>query len=125
MVRSTLRVLLIVAGCLFVALGVLGIFLPLLPTTVFILLAAFCFARSSETFHTWLIEHKHFGELIENFQSGKGIPRLVRIRAVIVLWLSMAVSMWVVAELWLIILLAVIGTCVTIYLCRLPTASED
>lgn len=50
-------------------LGLLGVFLPLLPTTPFVLLAAFCFARSSERYHQWLLQHKIFGPLILNWQE--------------------------------------------------------
>ena len=119
------RFMLLMLGCLALGLGVVGVFLPLLPTTVFILLAAFCFARSSERCHQWLQQHKYFGDLLRNFQSGRGIPKLARLRAVILLWLSMGVSMWILANLWLVLLLAVIGVCVTLYLYRLPSYSDE
>ena len=101
-------------------LGVIGIFLPLLPTTVFILLAAACFARSSERFHSWMIEHPHFGEILRNYQSGQGIELKVRNRALLVMWFFMTISMLILYQVWSTILLLTIGTLVSIYLLRLP-----
>jgi len=118
--KQTTRFLLMVAGWFFIALGVLGIFLPLLPTTVFILLAAYCFSRSSEHFHNWMLEHKHFGEILRTYQSGLGMPRKLRRRVLCLLWLSMGISMWVVGQWWAVLLLSVIGLGVSGYLLHLP-----
>lgn len=114
------KALFVVAGILSLAVGIVGAFLPLLPTVPLVLLAAFCFARSSETLHHWLISHRYFGPIIENFQAGKGIPRRVKIRTILVLWLSMGLSCWIVARLWLCLMLVAIGISVSIYLWRLP-----
>lgn len=114
------RILLIIAGILSLVLGVIGAFVPLLPTVPLVLLAAYCFGRSSEKLHQWLLRHRYFGPIIENFQAGKGIPRRVKYRAIIVLWLSMGMSAWIVGRLPLQLMLAVIGLGVTIYLWRLP-----
>ena len=112
--------LLIIAGVLSLLLGVIGVFLPLLPTVPLVLLAGYCFARSSERLHSWLVGHRHFGVIFRNFESGKGIPRRVKVRAIAMLWLGMGFSAWIVARLALIVLLFVIGLCVSIYLWRLP-----
>ncbi|MEZ5525787.1 MAG: YbaN family protein [Pseudomonadales bacterium] len=114
------RILLIIAGILSLVLGVIGAFVPLLPTVPLVLLAAFCFARSSDHLHQWLVRHRYFGPIIESFQAGKGIPRKVKYRAIFVLWLSMGFSAWVVGRLPLQIMLFIIGLSVTIYLLRLP-----
>ena len=120
MKEQSIRVVLIVAGWIFIILGVIGIFLPLMPTTVFILLAAACFARSSERIHNWMIEHPHFGEILRNYQSGQGIELKVRNRAIAVMWFFMSISMLVLFQWWSTLLLISIGTMVTWYLLRLP-----
>ena len=97
--------LLIVAGILSLALGVIGIFLPLLPTVPLVLLSGFCFARSSERLHSWLISHPHFGSILRNFEAGKGIPRRIKVKAIITIW---------------IVMLAVIGLVVSFYLWSQP-----
>ncbi len=120
MLQGTKRTLLTIGGCVSLGLGVLGAFLPLLPTVPFVLLAGFCFAQSSERLHSWLIHHRWFGQIIRDFEAGNGIPRRVKVRAISLLWLSMAISAWIVArpELWAV--LGIVGTCTTIYLWRLP-----
>lgn len=108
-------------GFISLALGIIGIFLPLLPTTPFILLAAFCFMRGSTRMHTWLINHKVLGPYIKDFQSGLGIPLRTKCIAITIMWLSLAVSAWIVPIPWVRWLLLVPGIGVSIYLWRLPT----
>ena len=121
-----LRPLLLVAGTLCVILGVLGIFLPLLPTTPFLLLAAAAYARSSEKFYDWLINHKWFGEYIQNFRSGKGIPMRAKIKAIVVLWISIAFSMIYATDiLWVRLVLGSCGLGITIFLIRFPTLKQQ
>lgn len=107
-------------GALSLATGVIGIFLPLIPTVPLVLLAGFCFARSSRRLHDWLVSNPYFGAIIRNFEAGKGIPRRIKIRAITVVWISMGISMAIVARLPLIIMLAVIGLGVSVYLWRQP-----
>lgn len=121
MKHHTIKILLISTGCLSIALGALGVILPLLPTTPFILLAAACFAKSSPRFHSWLLTHRHLGPIIRQYQSGNGLPSHVRWRALIALWASMSLSIWIIGQWWAVVMLGIIGVCVTIHLCRLPT----
>jgi len=114
------RALLVIAGVLSLIVGVIGAFVPLLPTVPLVLLAAFCFARSSERMHQWMIHHRYFGSIIENFEAGKGIPKKVKYRTIGILWVSMSISCWMVAKLWLCVMLVTIGIGVSIYLLRLP-----
>jgi len=119
--HHTIKILLISVGCLSIALGVLGVILPLLPTTPFILLAAACFAKSSPRFHGWLLANHHLGPIVRQYQSGNGLPRRVRWRALAMLWTSMSLSIWIIGQWWAVATLGIIGAGVTIYLCRLPT----
>jgi uncharacterized membrane protein YbaN (DUF454 family) len=79
-------------GTLFVLLGVLGIFLPVLPTTPFLLLAAACYARSSRRIYHWLLHHPHFGPLIREWREHRSMPYRAKRRALLLIVLSFAVS---------------------------------
>lgn len=83
------RYSLIVIGCISLVLGIAGIFLPLLPTTPFVLLTAWCFVRTSETFHSWLVQHKTFGPIINNWEKRRAISRRSKIFALIMLSISL------------------------------------
>jgi uncharacterized membrane protein YbaN (DUF454 family) len=116
-----LRTLLIVIGFVSIGLALLGIFLPLLPTVSFLLLAAACFARSSENFHRWLLEHPHLGPMVGDYLAGQGIPLRAKKSAIALLWASICVSLlFLITQLWVKALLLLIGLCVTVYLLRLP-----
>ena len=120
MTSRMLKGLLVVCGILCVALGIIDIFLPLMPTTVFLLLAAACFARGSERFHRRLVEHPILGPYIA---QGRGMTRRQKIIAIAVLWLSLGATMyWTAQAGWLRALLAVIGIGVTLHLVRVPMA---
>jgi uncharacterized membrane protein YbaN (DUF454 family) len=117
-----LRLVLICCGWLSVAAGVVGIFLPLVPTVPFLLLAAACFARSSERFHRWLLEHAFLGPPIRDYLVYGGIPRRVRRIALSMVWVSFPASAFFFAQaMWLKIALLIIATGITLYLVRLPT----
>jgi hypothetical protein len=86
------RILLIAAGTISLALGAIGVFLPVLPTTPFLLLAAACYYRSSKRMHRWLLNNKWFGEYIRNYKEGKGLPLKTKITALAMLWVTIGVS---------------------------------
>ena len=79
-------------GFLLVGIGALGRFVPLLPTTPFLLLAAILFSKSSQRFHTWLLNNRTLGPYINHYENGGGVPKKVKIKIIIFLWLSLAVS---------------------------------
>ena len=87
------RIIWISVGCLFVGLGAIGAVVPGLPTTVFLVLAAACFIRSSQELYDWLITNKTFGPYLKDYREGKGIPLKAKIMALalIVIFVSYAV----------------------------------
>jgi uncharacterized membrane protein YbaN (DUF454 family) len=116
-----LKALLIAGGTLSVALGVIGIFLPLMPTTVFLLLAAACYARSSERFYQKLVNHRYLGAYIRNSREGRGMRRRDKVVTLALLWLSIGATMiWTTDALWLRLLLAAIAVGVTVHVARIP-----
>lgn len=118
-----MKALLIVCGTIFVGLGIIGIFLPLMPTTVFLLLAAACYARSSDRFHRRLVEHPWLGPYI---RQSRGMTARQKAVSISVLWISLAVTMvWTAHALWLRLLLAAIGIGVTLHVARLPAFRPD
>lgn len=118
------RYFLLCIGWLSVILGVIGIFLPVLPTTPFLLLASACFFRSSKKFHNWLCHHPKLGPMVTVWQDGRGIPKRVRNRAILVMIVGMSLSAYIVDRFWVTIMLLCIGCAVSFYLCRLPICDE-
>ncbi len=110
------RYFLIATGWLSVVLGVIGIVVPLLPTTPFILLAAASFAKSSPRFHQWLLNHKFFGPIINSFKHGQGISRHIKIRVIIFVWLTLSFSMLMMKNFWVSVVLITMGVGLTTYL---------
>ena len=84
-----MKYILIVLGSISLALGVIGIFLPLLPTTPFLLLAAALYVRSSEELYNWLIHQKYLGTYIRNFREHKAIPLHAKIISVTLVWATL------------------------------------
>lgn len=116
------KAVLIFFGTLCVGLGVLGLFLPLMPTTVFLLLAAYCYSRSSETFHNWLMNNRFLGKYISSYKSGKGISVSQKISTISVLWISIGASIWMLAaSFWPTLLLLAVAIGVTVHLLWIKT----
>lgn len=116
------RGLLIAAGMSCVVLGVIGVFLPLLPTTPLMLLAAACFARSSRRFHDWLLANRTFGPLILEWERHRSIPRRTKLTAIALMSATLAVSIvFFVKPPWLQALLAAFGVALAIWMYRLPS----
>ena len=120
------RMLLIIVGVLSVSLAIGGVFLPLLPTTPFLLLAAACFMRSSDRLHRWLITHIWFGPYITNYQEHKAITRRAKVVTLLLLWGTLGYSaIWVIDSLPVRALLLLIGVGVTLHMLRLQTVTPE
>jgi uncharacterized protein len=119
------KFLLNVAGTIFLALGIAGIILPLLPATPFLLLASACYLRGSDRLYTFIMTHPILGPYIKAFRDERAMPRRAKISAIVLLWASMTVSIVVVGHLWLRILLASIAVMVTVIILCIRTLKED
>lgn len=124
--RVLTRTLLVIAGTLCVALGVLGMFLPVLPTTPFLLLAAVCYARSSKPFYHWLTTNRWCGAPIRNYREGRGITLRHKVLTLSLLWLTIGYTACFVLPLWWakLSLLGVAGG-VTFHLVRMKTFKPE
>lgn len=113
-----------ILGFVFLGLGVLGVIIPGLPTTVFVILAGYCWAKSSKRFHRWLISHKIFGKMITSWQERKAIPRSAKYMA----WSMMAISTFVLFfslppdKIWIAVIAALMSLAVAIWMAKLPDA---
>lgn len=114
-----------IIGSLSLVAGALGVFLPVVPTTPFVLLSAWCFFRSSDKIYRWVVSNETFGPTIENYQEGKGITKKTKIRAIVMMWLTITLSVYFyISSLHLIAFLYIIAISVSIYLYKLPTLKE-
>ncbi|MDX1358071.1 MAG: YbaN family protein [Clostridia bacterium] len=118
---GTKRIIFISAGVICVVLGAIGIVLPVLPTTPFLLLAAFLFFRSSERFYNWLLDTKILGEYIRNYREYRAIKRKTKIYTIILLWATLGISIWVVDNIYIRIFLLVVGISVTVHILLIKT----
>lgn len=114
------RLALLIIGLLSIGLGVLGIFLPLLPTTPFLLLAAYCFIRSSNRLYNWLIGNKFLGHYIHNYIENSAIEPRVKWFTIALLWISILTSVFTLnVAVWIKTLLLIIAIGVTIHVLSL------
>jgi uncharacterized protein len=116
------KTLWIIGGAVSLVIGILGAFLPILPTTPFLLLTAFCWARGSERLHYWLLNRSPLGGYIRNYLEGRGIPRQQKAWVLAFLWLTIGFTVVTVAtSWWLRVLLVLIAAGVTFHLGRIKT----
>lgn len=120
--KRALRAAYLVAGFACVGIALLGVVLPVLPTTPFLLLAAACFARSSDRFYAWLINHRSFGPLVREWREHRSIPYRTKLLAIGLMAASLTASIvFFVRPAWLQAALAVLGLLVAVWLYRIPS----
>lgn len=122
--NPAIRLALLVIGWLSVGLGVIGIFLPVLPTTPFLLLAAACFMRSSQRFYLWLVNHRHLGPWIVDYLQGEGIPLKGKVYAITLMWLSIGLSSYLVPLFWARAFMLTSAVLVTLYILKQKTLNK-
>lgn len=117
-----MKALLIILGSLCLALGVVGIFLPLLPTTPFLLLAAALYFRGSPKHYEWLLNHKHLGSYIRNFREHRAIPLRAKVLSVSLVWITLLYcALYMVAQLWLKALLIALAIGISAHILSFKT----
>lgn len=119
------RLLFNILGTLALILALLGVFLPLLPTTPFLLLASACYMRGSERLARWMVSNRLFGRYLDDIQSNRGIPLKTKIWAISLTWVSLGISAYFVPLYWVRPFLLIPGLGVTLYLWRYKTRPPD
>lgn len=116
-----LRIVLVSVGSTALALGVVGIVVPVLPTTPFLLLAAACYARASDRLYAWLIGQPALGPIIEEWRRSRSLPPGVRTRAMVVVAVSFGASLVLVDSVPIRVGLAIAAVILVVFLSRIPT----
>ena len=117
------KILFITLGTFFVGIAIVGIIIPILPTTPFLLLSAALYARSSKRFYDWLLNNRLFGKYIKNYREGRGIPVYLKIIVITLLWITISISIVFAVELLAVrILLVVIASGVSIHILKIKTS---
>jgi hypothetical protein len=117
--------LLIIAGTMSTAIGIIGIFVPILPTTPFLLLAAACYLRSSQRFYNWLLNSRFFGAYVRSYLQGRGMPLKIKIITIFVLWVAITCSaIFAVEDLIIRIILFIIAIGVTVHIILIRSSAK-
>ncbi len=111
-----MKLLYLLLGTLSLILGIIGIFLPVLPTTPLLLLTAFCYYRGSSRMYDWLMSHPKLGPYIRNFREHRMIPRRIKAYILTMLWLSLLFCAYILHPIWLKCLMIAIAIGVTIHI---------
>ena len=117
-----IRIFFIVAGTISLAVGVVGILLPILPTTPFLLLAAACYYKGSKRLHQWILNNRWFGHYIKNYREGRGISLKAKAFAIALLWITISYSAIFIIPIPLAqIILLIVAVVVSVHVITLPT----
>ena len=119
--QALTRPFFVTVGTLSLAAGIVGIFVPLLPTTPFLLLASACYLRGSKRLHARLLAHPHLGPYIRAFEEGRGLTMRTKAVAIATLWVSMAYTIWIVPLVPVKVALFALACAVSLYIGRMPT----
>lgn len=117
-VRHSVRVLWTAAGTVFLAIGVAGVILPMLPGTIFLFIASACFVRGSERLHRWLVNHRLLGPHVRMVASGAPMPRRAKVFAIGAMWIAVAISIYISSLVAVQIALAALAAIGTVVIAR-------
>ena len=111
-----------IGGTFFLVLGLIGIPLPVLPTTPFLLLAAACYLRGSERMYRWMHTNRYFGKYLADYRAGMGIPKKTKAYAIAVLWAAIGISVFLLREnIPVIVILLLVAAAVTVHILFIKT----
>ncbi len=114
------RTIFVIAGTIFLIIGFIGVVIPVLPTTPFLLLAAACYIRGSKRIYYWMINNSIFGDFIKNYMERKGITTKQKVISLIFLWLTISISIYYLTDSFpIVILLFVIAIVVSVHILRI------
>ena len=114
-------------GLILTGLGLVGVIIPGLPTTIFMILAAACFFRSSTKMYNWVIKHPLFGESVLRFRSGEGMPMKAKYTAIIMMWFFISASIFFFLHshsLWIKTIITLSGLIGTVFIIKQPTFNK-
>ena len=119
---ETKRLFFLSVGSTLLGIGVIGIVIPVLPTTPFILASAFFYSKSSKRLENWISNSPYFGSYIENYKTRRGVPLNVKLTSIGFLWLTLVVSAFLFSSNWYIpLILIIVGMAVTLHIALIKT----
>ncbi|WP_414468395.1 YbaN family protein [Methanobacterium sp. ACI-7] len=122
---DTKRLFFFVLGLTLLGMGIVGVIIPLLPTTPFILAAFLCFGKSSKKAERWILNNRYFGSYIENYKAKNGIPLDIKFKSIAFLWITLIISsIFFFSQLYVLLLLLIIGIIVTTHIFLLKTKNQ-
>jgi len=112
-------------GLFFLTMGIIGIFVPVWPTTCFLLFAVGCFSKSSQRLHSWMLENRYFGNHLRQYRESGAIDKKILVGSLVSLWFSLTLSIiFVSPPSWVVFLMLAVGAAVTIHLLTLRIAES-
>lgn len=122
--RTLWRPLYLSGGVLFVAMGVIGIFVPVWPTTIFFIMALWAFKRSSPPLEAWLLNHRLFGQTLRDWEESRSMRTRAKVVSISAIWLCLAISCAMTQKPFVWAILGAVGLALTLYLWTRPTAER-
>lgn len=119
------RRLWLVAGLVFLVVGIAGFVLPLVPGTGPLIVALYCFRRSSSKLEKWLLSHRAFGPMLADWDRYRAIKPKTKVMIVALLWLCLGLSVWILPNWYVAVMLFVVGAGVTAYVLSRPSMTDD
>lgn len=119
------KIIFLILGLILTFIGLIGIFIPVLPTTPLLLLASYCFVRSSEKLYGWLINHRVFGKYIHDYSKYRAVDKKSKALAIVLIWVSMMISIYLISKTPVRIVLIITGLAITYFITTIKTLTPE